>query len=229
MKNTAVKLMVVDDHQMFIDGIKAILKSSQEIKVVAEALSGKEALDIIGKVKPQVVITDISMPEMTGDELTRLITEKYPEVNVLALSMHNNIEIINKMINAGVKGYILKNTGKKELMDAVLTVSAGRNYFSVEVKDALLEKYISPDTEDKPVEDVSEKVYLTRREKQIIKLIVNGYSNSEIAEKLNLSVYTITSHRRNIYSKTAVNNVASLIEYIRKNNIYLDLPFNTNQ
>jgi len=181
MKNTAVKLMVVDDHQMFIDGIKAILKSSQEIKVVAEALSGKEALDIIGKVKPQVVITDISMPEMTGDELTRLITEKYPEVNVLALSMHNNIEIINKMINAGVKGYILKNTGKKELMDAVLTVSAGRNYFSVEVKDALLEKYISPDTEDKPVEDVSEKVYLTRREKQIIKLIVNGYSNSEIA------------------------------------------------
>jgi DNA-binding NarL/FixJ family response regulator len=228
MKDSAVKLMVVDDHQMFIDGIKAILKSSPEIKVVAEALSGAKALEIIEKVRPQVLITDISMPEMTGDELTKIITRRYPEINVLALSMHNNIETINLMINAGVKGYILKNTGKKELIDAVLTVSMGKNYFSVEVKDALLEKYISTSAnEEKPVKNTAKKVYLTRREKQIIKLVIDGYSNTEIAEKLNLSVYTITSHRRNIYSKTMVNNVASLIDYIREEDIDLNLsPIN---
>ncbi len=219
--NDVIELMIVDDHQMFIDGLKALLRHSREIKVIGESKSGEEALEMLQQTKPNVMITDISMPGMKGDELAKIVSEKYPEVKILALSMHNDIQHIDMMINAGVKGYILKNTGKAELIDAIKTVSQGKNFFSVEVKEAMLSKYIKSSTPDENKVQPDKEVYLTRREKQIIKLIMEGFSNIEIAEKLSLSVYTVSSHRRNIYSKTHVNNAASLIDYVRKNNIYL--------
>jgi len=221
MNNDTIKLLIVDDHQLFIDGLKAILSHVADIKVIGEALSGEDALDFLLKTRPDVIITDISMPGMKGDELARKITELYPDIYLLALSMHNDIAIIDKMINAGVKGYILKNTGRKELTDAVMTVSRGENFYSTEVKEEMLKKYVSkahvvPPSVNRYNNDI---VYFTRREKELIKLLMVGKSNSEIAEMLKLSINTVKSHRKNIYSKTNVNNTASLLEYLNSHRI----------
>lgn len=224
MNNTNnIKLLIVDDHQMFIDGLKAILRHFTNITVIGEALSGEDALVFLDSSEPDVIITDISMPGMKGDELAKKVSELYPNIRILALSMHNDIAIIDKMIKAGVKGYILKNTGRKELIEAVNAVSRGETFYSTEVKEEMLKKYVSKTQNFMPSKHFSKYkiVNFTRREKQLIKFLIEGLSNADIAENLRLSVNTVKSHRKNIYSKTNVNNTASLIEYLSENKIEL--------
>lgn len=224
MNNTNnIKLLIVDDHQMFIDGLKAILRHFTNITVIGEALSGEDALVFLDSSEPDVIITDISMPGMKGDELAKKVNELYPNIRILALSMHNDIAIIDKMIKAGVKGYILKNTGRKELIEAVNAVSRGETFYSTEVKEEMLKKYVSKTQNFVPSKHFSKYkvVNFTRREKQLIKFLIEGLSNADIAENLRLSVNTVKSHRKNIYSKTNVNNTASLIEYLSENKIEL--------
>jgi len=223
MDNNNITVLVVDDHQLFIDGLKAILKYVDGISVIGEALSGMDALKFLENKQPQVIITDISMPGMKGDELSRKVIELYPHIFILALSMHNDIAIIDKMIAAGVKGYILKNTGREELTEAIKTVSKGENFYSTEVKEEMLKKYVSKSTvfiqnENRTFNGVA---YLTRREKELIAFLMEGLTNSEIAIRMKLSVNTVKSHRKNIYSKTNVNNTISLLDYIKSNQIKL--------
>ncbi|OIP00581.1 MAG: hypothetical protein AUJ98_07000 [Bacteroidetes bacterium CG2_30_33_31] len=223
MIEQTINIFIVDDHLMFIDGLKAILKLSPEIVVVGDATSGEEALQKIENLDIDVLLTDISMPKMKGDELCRLVKAKNSMIQILALTMHNNIEIIDTMIKAGVSGYILKNTGRKELLEAIHAIHEGRNFYSTEVQESMLKKYIKNgyQTIGDPSLNIETSVYFTRREKQIMKLIIEGNSNAEIAQILLLSIHTITSHRKNIYSKTSVNNTAQLIEFVRSNAIYL--------
>lgn len=226
MHESPIKLMIVDDHQLFIDGIKAILRWSKDIEIVGEALSGEETLKQLSEFHqlPDVLITDISMPGMKGDELVEKITANFPSIKILALSMHNDINTIDRMIAAGVKGYILKNTGRKELIIAINTIFNNENFYSEEVKAEMVGKYIrttKPASENQNKTNPGADVFLSRRERQIIKLILEGKSNSDIGEELRLSVHTITSHRKNFYSKLNVSNTAQLIDFIKVNNMIL--------
>lgn len=221
MTDKLIKVFIVDDHQLFIDGLKAILKSFKDMKVVGEALNGEDCLQQLKQKSVDVLVTDISMPIMSGNELAYQVKRNYPDIKVLALSMHNNIESIDAMMKAGASGYILKNTGRKELKEAIFEIYKGGNYYGPLVKEAMVNNYVSPvkNMVKKPAKE--KRFFLTSREKEVVSLIIHGMSNTEIAEELMLSIHTIIAHRKNIYSKMNVSNTASLIETINENNVQL--------
>lgn len=207
------KILIVDDHQMFIDGIKSLLRKQEIFTVVAEALNGAEALKIIEKQKIDIVISDISMPVMTGIELTKVIKEKYPEIKVIIVSMHNDHSIVSEILMAEAEGYILKNTGKKELFEALTKVADHGTYYSSEVLSVMMK---SVKSEKKQMESA---VVLTDREVEVLKLIVAEYSSEQIAEKLFISKRTVDTHRINILAKTNSKTLVGLIKYAVRLNI----------
>ncbi|NJK86478.1 MAG: response regulator transcription factor [Bacteroidales bacterium] len=140
--NTFIKILVVDDHQMFIDGLKTLLGKEKNLKVVAEALSGEKALEILDQLPVDLVITDINMPNMSGIELTKHLKQNYPEIKVLVLTMYNDREIIHEIVMTEAEGYILKNSGKSELINAINRISANSTYYSNEVISIMTENYI---------------------------------------------------------------------------------------
>lgn len=208
--NKRIKVFLVDDHDMFRDGVKLLLSSNDQCEVVAEARNGKEFLDKIEGVNPDVVLMDIAMPEMDGIEATRTAHEKYPKLKILALTMFGDEKYYYQMIQTGVKGFVLKSAGISELLKAITEVARGDNYFSNELLYKLVQN-VSKNNE------TSEK--LSAREVEVLELIAAGLSNDEIADKLNISLATVKSHRSNLLSKTGSNNTASLIMYSLKNKI----------
>jgi DNA-binding NarL/FixJ family response regulator len=211
------KVIIVDDHDMFRAGVKVLLNNTKTIEVVSEARNGKEFLEILEKHEPDAVLMDISMPVMDGIEATRQGLIIKPNLKVLALSMYGDEEYYFKMVRAGVKGFVLKSSGISELEKAIIEVSNNGNYFSNE----LLLQIISNFSEQNQKLDSNKNAttLLTKREMEVLKLIVTGLSNSEIANKLNVSITTIKSHRSNLLNKTMCNNSASLIMYAIKNKI----------
>ena len=197
--------MLVDDHQIMMDGIKALLKNERAFSIIAETTKPLTVLDLIGKKMPDIVIADISMPELNGIELTKLIKQKYPEVKVLALSMHNDKQTITEMLQAGISGFVLKNTGKKELIDALEKIADGGMYFSEAIS---LEIMRSTATSNSAIE-----TSLTPREIEIVKLIGAELNNAQIGEKLFISERTVETHRKNIFRKINVKSVAGLMKY----------------
>lgn len=202
----AIKVHIVDDHQMMLDGLKALLSGEASIQIIGESNNGKIAFEKILVAQPDVLITDISMPEMNGLELTRAVKEKFPKIKVLALSMFGERNTISEMLEAGINGYILKNTGKQELLNAVTKVAEGGIFFSDEVSEELMKP---AQIENKHDETVS----LTPREIEIVRLIENEYSNAQIAETLFISERTVETHRKNIFRKTNTKSVVGLIKY----------------
>ncbi|MBK7761866.1 MAG: response regulator transcription factor [Bacteroidetes bacterium] len=134
-----IRILIVDDHQMFIDGIKALLVNEKEIKVIGEALHGEAVLSLLEQVHADIVLLDVNMPGMDGIEATKLIRQRHPSVKILMLTMYNNTEFIFGLMNAGASGYILKNTGKAELLDAIVSVFQGKTFYSKEVSDSILQ------------------------------------------------------------------------------------------
>lgn len=202
----AIKVHIVDDHQMMLDGLKALLSGEASIKIIGESNNGKIAFDKILIAQPDVLITDISMPEMNGLELTRAVKEKFPQIKILALSMFGERNTISEMLEAGINGYILKNTGKQELLSAVTKVAEGGMFFSDEVSEELM-KPAQIETKS------NEVVSLTPREIEIVRLIEKEYSNAKIAETLFISERTVETHRKNIFRKTNTKSVVGLIKY----------------
>lgn len=202
MKNK-IKIVLIDDHQMLIDGIKSLLSDADNFEVIAEFTSAKKLLDSIAELNPYLVITDINMPEMNGIELTQILKKQYPSLKILALSMHNDKTMISKMIDAGVSGYILKNTGKQELLEALEQICSGNTFYSREVANEMLNNKNTS----------SDEVNLTAREVEIIKLIAKEYSNLQIADSLCISERTVETHRKNIFRKTATKSVVGLIKF----------------
>jgi two-component system nitrate/nitrite response regulator NarL len=202
----AIKVHIVDDHQMMLDGLKALLSGEASIQIIGESNNGKIAFDKILVTQPDVLITDISMPEMNGLELTRAVKEKFPQIKILALSMFGERNTISEMLEAGINGYILKNTGKQELLSAIKKVSEGGMFFSDEVSEELMKP---AQIENKHDETVS----LTPREIEIVRLIEKEYSNAQIAETLFISERTVETHRKNIFRKTNTKSVVGLIKY----------------
>ena len=193
---------------MMIDGIVSLLKGEKKIEIIGTALNGVETLKKIEKNFPDILLTDISMPEMGGIELCRELKQKFPTLKVLILTMYNDREIINEILLAGANGYILKNTGKHELLEAIETLNQNNEYYSSEVVNALIENVKSP-IKEKQINSSD----LTEREIEIVRLIVKELSSAEIAEKLFISLRTVETHRKNILRKTGVKNIVGLIKY----------------
>jgi two-component system nitrate/nitrite response regulator NarL len=210
-----IKLLLVDDHQMLIDGIKALLKDQQQFEIAGEATRSRQALDMISAIKPDIVVTDINMPEMSGIELTRELKRIAPGIKVLALSMYGEKAMISEMLDAGVSGYILKNTGRSELVNALTKISEGGMFFSDEVAAEMM-KAMSVRQQLKQEE---QQVNLTQREKEIVQLIAKEYSNIQIAEALFISERTVETHRKNIFRKTNTKSVVGLIKYAYENKL----------
>lgn len=210
MKTT--KILIVDDHEVVRDGLKNILTSLDNIAIAGEAGNGEDAVKMYSTLKPDIVIMDISMPGMNGIEATRVIKEKDPDARILILTMHDNQEYLNQIIRSGAKGFILKNTDKEELLEAVRTVAGGENFFSKDISKLIIDNYIRTAKETEKG-DAYKEVPLTKREIEILKLIASGYSNQEIANILYISYNTVDTHRKNIMHKLSIKNTAGLVRY----------------
>jgi len=216
-----IRVYIVDDHQLFIDGIKALLKRVEDIEVIGDAISGKECLEDLKSLEIDVLISDISMPEMQGDELVGHVMRLYPTIKVLTLSMHYDFKYIDRMIQVGALGYVLKNTGAKELQEAIRFVNDGKTYYSPKVQDAIVKGYSKEKVKAfRAMADTNEEIILTPREIEVLKLVVKGYSSTEVAEILDVSYHTITSHRKNINAKVGSSSIADLSRIVREKNLY---------
>ena len=213
------RVLIVDDHQIVRDGIKRILTDENDIELIGSVGSGKEALAFIKCTQPDIVIADLSMPNMSGIELTEKLTNLYPKVRVLILSMFNNEEYIVSAIQAGAKGYLPKQDSTTEiLLEAIRTISNGEEFYSPSISKIVLKSFIN-NAKSSSVGDIAKKHQLTSREKEILKLYVEGCTNNEIAEKLNLSVFTIKTHKNNIMQKYNFKSTVEMIKFALRNNI----------
>ncbi len=205
-----IKVLVVDDHAILRDGIRSLLESQQDILVVGEAADGAEAIEQTGKLFPDIVLMDISMPNMNGLEATRLIKEKFPQVKVLILTQHDNREYISPALQAGASGYVLKRSGRRELLNAVRQVHEQGAFLANKVAQEVLQKYSQADSSE-------EQYALTTRERKVLQLLVSGKSNKEIALLLGISPKTVSVHRTNIMNKLGVQNTVELIRFAAQN------------
>jgi two-component system nitrate/nitrite response regulator NarL len=200
-----LKVLVVDDHPMVLEGMRGMLAEIQFAEVGGLAQNAFHAMERIKECTPDIVITDINMPEITGIELTGKIMKEYPKVKVIAMSTFNERSYISQMIQAGASGYLLKSASKEEIEQALLTVSSGKLYMSLEVEVS--------------GEDLKKVPVLTSREREVLILIAEGHTNPQIAEKLFVSPHTVDSHRKNLLTKFEVNNTAGLIKWAAKNGL----------
>lgn len=201
----AVKnIFIVDDHQMVIDGLRLIIDTIEGFDIVGESTSALHALDVLATVNADILLTDVSMPEMSGIELTRLVKKKYPHIRIIALSMFSESQVVAEMIDAGISGYILKNTGKQELIEALNKVASGQNYFGQDITLQLMKSF-------KRSQDETSR--LTDREIEIIRMIEQDFGNKQIADMLFISERTVETHRKNILRKTNTQTVVGLLKY----------------
>lgn len=206
-----IKVLLVDDHLMFLEGLQSLFANEKNIEVVGAASNAKMALDIINNNKIDIVITDLSMPDIDGSSLIATLQNKHPNIYTLVLSMHSESQIISKLIKQDINGYLLKNAEKEELLIAVKTIVGGENYFSKEVSDIYNEGSFKSDYSPIPE--------LSKREQEVLKLIGDQFTTKQIADKLFISQNTVESHRKNMFSKLNVKNVAGLIKMAIKNNL----------
>ncbi|HEX2787631.1 MAG TPA: response regulator transcription factor [Ignavibacteria bacterium] len=212
-----IKLIITDDHKMFREGIKNILNDYEDIEVLSEAGSGEELLEKLTQQTADVILMDINMPGISGIETSKIIKKKYPETFILALSTSDDDNYIIEMLNTGAKGYVLKSTGIEELVSAIKTVAKGDSYFCKEASEVILNQF-TKSKENKKSKSSSE-VPLTDREIEILKLIAEGLTNKEIADRLFISIRTVDTHRRNLHQKLNIKNTAGLINYAVKHKI----------
>ena len=204
-----IRILIVDDHQVLIDGIRALLKNESDIDIRYQALNGKEVLEIIDEHGNDIdlVLLDINLPDKNGFEICQEIKSRMPHLKILTLTMHEESGFIHKMVKAGTDGYVLKSTGKEELLTAIETVTKGERYFSKDVTNALLESM----QRKKPVRSSGMIQKITRREKEVLRLIIQEHTTEEIAGKLYISESTVISHRKSLLRKLNVKNTAGLV------------------
>ncbi len=201
-----IRLALVDDHQIIIDGLIAILKEDSEVVIVATANSAKELLELLQQIEIDILLSDVVMENMGGNILAKEIKKQFPSVKIIALSMISSGEIVEEMVNnTAIDGYLLKQTGKEELLTAIKKVYRGEQYFQQKVLDELKKQA--------DLNNQFNTANITEREKEIIILMEKDLSNKEIAERLEISVRTVETHRKNIFSKTGTNNPLSLIKW----------------
>jgi two-component system nitrate/nitrite response regulator NarL len=208
--NDKIRVVLADDHVFVRDGIKSLLENEVNITVVGEATDGLEALTLIEELKPDLLILDIRMPNMTGIEVVEQLRSKNNFVKIVMLSMHESEEYVLKSIQAGADGYLLKGSSKEEFLKAVHTVSNGGKYFSGDISSILIGQLTNPSHITEPKQSLGEEQVITKREKEILKLLLSGKGNKEIAEALDISKRTAEVHRFNLMKKLKVKNLMEL-------------------
>ncbi|MDW7693934.1 response regulator transcription factor [Flammeovirgaceae bacterium SG7u.111] len=199
-----IKTLIADDHQIIIDGIMSLLEHEEHVEIVGQAHDGEEVIEMCGTLSPDLIIMDINMPKVNGVEASRTIRAEYPTIKILILTMHNDANFIKTMAEIGTHGFILKNTGLGELLNAISLVMAGNTYYSQQVTETLVKNFEKKD-------ELTE-IKLTPREKEVLVQLYEGKNSIEIAEKLFISSHTVQSHRKNLLSKFGVNNTTTLLK-----------------
>lgn len=207
-----IRVLIADDHDIVRFGIVTVLNASELIEVVGEVTNGEEALESFSALIPDVCLLDISMPKMSGIETAIAIRKKYPKAVILILTMHQNEEYLNQALKAGAAGYILKQSSIKELVSAIRDVHEGHSVFSDPIARLMADQYVRQAVSGKESHD-DEEIRLTRREKEITKLIVDGKTSQEIADVLFISPRTVEAHRANLMQKLGLKNTAALVRY----------------
>lgn len=206
------KLIIVDDFQLLIDGFSALLDGEAEVEVIGSALNGKELQQVLAEKLPDLILLDIEMPEMNGKETAKWMKEMHPEIKILILTVHQEIWHIKQLLKIGVHGYLLKDCGKAELMDAILTVANGGLYRDKRVEDILVDDLLGNKHPNAAL------FQLTPREKEIVCLVSEGLTSEKIASELHISPLTVLSHRKSILSKARSNleipNMPALVKYL---------------
>ena len=215
-----IKVIIVDDHIIFRDALKFILARSRDTEVIAEASNGQEFLDMAGNYSPDIVLMDISMPVLNGIDTTREAIKRYPEMKIIALSMFSDELYYFRMLEAGVQGFVLKESGSEELMKAIRTVMNGDSYFSSRILCNIIRDFGTEGNRDN--EDDKKIIRLSKRESEVLSLICEGYSNNEIADKLGISKRTIEGHRSSLLNKTGAKSSIHLALFAMKHRIMVE-------
>ena len=205
-----IKVFLADDHAVVRDGMTALMEAEQDIQVVGTAGNGQQAVEQIKKIQPDIVVMDIAMPELNGIDATRKISETCPSVKVIMLSMHDSSEHIYQALKAGARGYLLKESAGKEVINAVHAVSSGRRYLSARIEEMVIDDYISHQgttPEKSPIDKLSD------RERQILQLVVEGKSSAEISEILFISPKTVATYRSRLMDKLAIRDLPGLVKF----------------
>lgn len=209
-----IRILLADDHNVMRRGLRLLLESQPGFVIVAEAADGGQAVELARESRPDVVVLDIAMPHLSGTDAAQRITESMPETAVIMLSMHSDEGYLLRALKAGAKGYLLKDSSEDDLIEAIKAVSEGKAFFSPEISRMLVEDYVR-DLRKRGAEDSYD--LLTAREREILHLLAEGKSNKDIATLLNLSLFTVETHRRNLQDKLNVHSLAELILYaVRK-------------
>ncbi len=219
-----IKILLVDDHKVVRDGIKLFLTPNDDMEVVGECSDGDQVMDELAQKEVDVILMDLNMPGKNGLDTIEEVMAEYPDVRILALTMHHEEGYISKALKNGAIGYALKDSGKDELLKAVRQVAAGEPYFGAQVSSIMMAKYMKNSQAGKAKGPRSRTSLisvddLTEREKQVLRLIVQEKTNSEISEELFVSQRTVDSHRRNLLEKTGVKNTAGLVRFAFENNL----------
>ena len=212
-----IKILVADDHAMFVDGIESILKNEKDITVIGHCYNGQSVLDFVKKDQPDIILLDINLPDMTGIEVSKKILSSNPEVKILAISMFNEESFVTEILNNGAQGYILKNTGREELLKAIHTIYDGQTYFSNDVTNTIMSGLMKQRKESSKKTGFFPKI--SRREKEVLTLIIKEHTTQEIAKKLFISLKTVESHRSNLLNKLNARNTAGLVRITLENKL----------
>jgi len=214
---SALKILIADDHDVVRRGLKSLIEDVPGWVVCAEANNGRMALERVKLHKPNVVIMDVTMPELNGLEATRQIRKHHPDTEVLVLTMHESEQIATEVLKAGARGYILKSDAGRDLVKAVEAVSRKQSFFTTRVTQMVSERNLSDGLGAVEASDIGSR--LTPREREIVQLLAEGKSNKEVASALNISVKTVETHRTNIMRKLKFHSVGELVRYAVRNNI----------
>jgi two-component system response regulator NreC len=215
----SIKILLADDHQITRQGLKSLLEKQSDMEVIGEAQQGREAVALTRQLSPQIVIMDVSMPDLNGMEAAKQISNERPDIKIIALSMHSDSLFVTEMLKSGASGYLLKDCAFEELVQAIRTVNSGKTYLSPSISGVVVSDYVhrlsKPDKYNLEV--------LTAREREVLQLIAEGKSTKQTALKLHISTKTVETHRRQIMDKLDIHSVAELTKYaIRKGFTSLD-------
>jgi two-component system response regulator NreC len=204
-----IKILVADDHKIVRDGLRTLIEKENGMEVIAEAEDGRSAVKQAKKLLPDIVIMDITMPDLNGIDATRAIFEEAPGVKIIALSMHSDRRFVSGMLEAGASGYLLKDSAFEELATAIRAVVANQIYLSPKIADIVVRRFVSKSAST----ERSAFTELTKREREVLQLLAEGVSTKEIAGRLNLSVKTVETHRANIMDKLDIHTISKLVKY----------------
>jgi DNA-binding NarL/FixJ family response regulator len=205
----SIRIILADDHKIIRDGLRGLLERDKDIKVIAQAEDGHTTVRLVKELSPDIIIMDVGMPSLNGIEATRQITDEFPNVKVIALSMHSNRKFVTEMLKAGASGYLLKNCAFEELADAIQTVMADKVYLSPSITDVVVDSCVR----NAPQTEPSVFSALTKREREVLQLLAESKTTKQVAILLHISPKTVEAHRAKIMSKLDLDNIAALTKY----------------